>query len=78
MTALLDTHVFLWAASEPERLSESARKIIKDGANELLLSVASLWEISIKIGVGKLLLPKPEDRFLREHLSRNNVSTLAV
>ena len=78
MTALLDTHVFLWIVSEPERLSESARKVIQGGANKLLLSVASLWEISIKIGIGKLPLPKPEDRYLRDHLSRNNVSTLPV
>ena len=78
MTALLDTHVFLWVVSEPERLSESARKVIKDGTNELVLSVASLWEISIKVRIGKLPLPKPEDRYLRDHLSRNNVSTLPV
>ena len=78
MRALLDTHVFLWAVSEPERLSESARKVIESGASELFLSVASLWEISIKIGIGKLLLPKPEDRYLRDQLLRNNVSTLAV
>jgi len=76
--ALLDTHVFLWAVSEPERLSEPARKVIESGASELFLSVASLWEISIKIGIGKLLLPKPEDRYLRDQLLRNNVSTLAV
>ncbi len=78
MRALLDTHVFLWAVSEPERLSESARKVIESGASELFLSVASLWEISIKIGIGKLLLPKPEDRYLRDQLLLNNVSTLAV
>ena len=54
MRALLDTHVFLCAVSEPERLSESATKVIQSGANELFLSAASLWEISIKIETGKL------------------------
>jgi len=76
--ALLDTHVFLCAVSEPERLSESATKVIQSGANELFLSAASLWEISIKIETGKLPLPKPEDRYLRDQLLRINVSTLAV
>ena len=78
MRALLDTHVFLWAVSEPERLSETASKVIRSGATELFLSAASLWEISLKIGTGKLPLPKPEDRYLRAQLLQNNVSTLAV
>jgi len=45
---LLDTHVLLWAASEPQRLSAKARTLLLDSANQLVFSAASLWEISIK------------------------------
>ena len=63
MKYLLDTHVFLWAITEDARLSRVHRKIFADGSNNLWLSVASVWEILIKTGVGKLNLPAPESGF---------------
>jgi PIN domain nuclease of toxin-antitoxin system len=48
LNLLLDTHLLLWAASEPERLSTKARTLLLDPSNQLLFSAASLWEISIK------------------------------
>jgi len=48
LNLLLDTHVLLWAASEPQRLSAKARTLLLDSANQLVFSAASLWEISIK------------------------------
>ena len=48
MNLLLDTHVLLWAASEPQRLPAKARTMLLDPANQLVFSAASLWEISIK------------------------------
>ena len=48
MNLLLDTHVLLWAASEPQRLPAKARTLLLDPANQLVFSAASLWEISIK------------------------------
>jgi PIN domain nuclease of toxin-antitoxin system len=48
LNLLLDTHLLLWAASEPERLSSKARALLLDPSNQLLFSAASLWEISIK------------------------------
>ena len=48
MNLLLDTHVLLWAASEPQRLSAKARTLFLDPANQLVFSAASLWEISVK------------------------------
>jgi PIN domain nuclease of toxin-antitoxin system len=50
---LLDTHIILWAAGEPEKLSESARNMLNDYRNSLYFSAASLWEIVIKRGVGR-------------------------
>lgn len=56
MRVLVDTHVALWAAAAPQRLSEPARTALL-GADELFLSVASLWEMAIKASRGKLELP---------------------
>ena len=53
MNLLLDTHLLLWAASEPKRLSAKARALLLDPANHLLFSSASLWEISIKSGLDR-------------------------
>jgi PIN domain nuclease of toxin-antitoxin system len=48
---LLDTHLLLWAAGEPQRLSAKARTLLLDPSNQLVFSSASLWEISIKNGL---------------------------
>lgn len=63
MIALLDTHSFLWAAMEPQRLSAKMRKTIADPANQINLSTVTLWEISLKFALGKLELSgcSPED-----------------
>jgi PIN domain nuclease of toxin-antitoxin system len=53
MKYLLDTHILLWAASEPGKLSKAAQKLIGNVENTLYFSVASLWEISIKNGLGR-------------------------
>jgi len=53
LNLLLDTHLLLWAASEPERLSAKARALLLDPANHLVFSSASLWEISIKHSLGR-------------------------
>jgi len=78
MKVLLDTHAFLWAITEDARLSEPARQIFLSGANQLFLSVASLWEIVVKVQIGKLPLPKRTDQYLLDQLSRNAVQTLPV
>jgi PIN domain nuclease of toxin-antitoxin system len=56
MDLLLDTHVCLWWAHEPERLRPAARSAIEDGGNTVWLSAASAWELSIKVHRGKLEL----------------------
>ena len=53
MNLLLDTHLLLWAAIEPKRLSAKARNLLLDPANQLIFSAASLWEISIKNGLDR-------------------------
>jgi PIN domain nuclease of toxin-antitoxin system len=56
MNILLDTHTFLWYLQDSKELSSKAAEILEDSSNNLWLSIASLWEISIKLGLGKLTL----------------------
>lgn len=53
MKLLLDTHVLLWAAGEPDRLTDQARSLLEDPANQLYFSPVSLWEVAIKSGLGR-------------------------
>ena len=59
MRLLLDTHSFLWFAEDSPRLSATARSLIEDGGNDVLLSLASIWEMAIKVSQGKLQLGQP-------------------
>lgn len=54
MRILLDTHVLIWALSEPQRLAKAARVAIEDPKNEILFSAASIWEIAIKAQIGRV------------------------
>jgi PIN domain nuclease of toxin-antitoxin system len=60
MAWLLDTHALLWALFEPDKLGRKTRAILKDPANEVLVSPLSYWEISLKFGLGKLVLPETD------------------
>ncbi len=53
MKLLLDTHLLLWSANEPEKLSSNARRLLEDPENLLYFSAASLWEVVIKNGLGR-------------------------
>lgn len=53
MILLVDTHLLLWAAGEPKKLSATARRLLADPANELWFSAASLWEVAIKAALGR-------------------------
>ncbi len=56
MTYLLDTHALIWSADDDPRLGAKARSVIADDASTLAVSVASAWELSIKVGLGGLRL----------------------
>ena len=58
MRLLLDANALLWAVEQPERLAPSARAAIADASNSVLVSAASLWELAIKHGLGRLRLPE--------------------
>ena len=78
MQLLLDTNVFLWFISGNDQLSIKARNYIADFDNELILSVASLWEIAIKTSIGKLELLRPFDQLIPAQLEENSVDVLPI
>jgi PIN domain nuclease of toxin-antitoxin system len=74
---LLDTHLLLWAAGQPELLSADARALMEDPQNSLQFSAASLWEIAIKQGLGRSDF-KVDPRLLRRGLIDNGYDELPV
>jgi PIN domain nuclease of toxin-antitoxin system len=74
---LLDTHLLLWAARQPDQLSAAAREVLDDPRNELVFSAASLWEVSIKSGLGRSDF-QVDARLLRRGLLDNGYSELPV
>jgi PIN domain nuclease of toxin-antitoxin system len=66
MKLLLDTHAFLWFVTGDPRLSRRARRTIESDDAEPLLSAASVWEMAIKVSLGRLVLPTPVDEYIDE------------
>jgi PIN domain nuclease of toxin-antitoxin system len=65
---LLDTQCWLWWFSQPERLNEAVIDSITDETNALWFSVASVWEMGIKVAIGKLPLPEPIDSYIASRM----------
>lgn len=78
MKLLLDTHVWLWWNTEPERLSAGALKQIGNARNEVFLSAASVWEMAIKRRLGKLPLPEPVASYVARRMETDSVTPLPV
>ena len=77
MKLLLDTHTFLWFIDDNPRLSPRAKALLESDADSLL-SVGSLWEISIKASIGKLTLAQPFDIFVPQQLADNDIEILPI
>ena len=77
MKLLLDTHLLLWAAGDPNRLSNTARELIKDLNNQPCFSAASIWEIAIKNGLGREDF-KADPRLIRRALMDNGYEEIAI
>lgn len=78
MRCLLDTCTFLWIIAGSRELSLTAAKMFADPAHEILLSVVSVWEISVKHSLGKLPLPASLDRFLLAQREMHGISILPL
>ncbi|QNM97727.1 type II toxin-antitoxin system VapC family toxin [Chitinimonas koreensis] len=77
MKLLLDTHLLLWAAGQPDRLPAAARVLLEDSEHTLLFSPASLWEIAIKRGLGRSDF-QVDPRLLRRGLLDNGYLELPI
>lgn len=78
MRLLLDTHAFIWWDSEPAGLSSRALSFCQDPGNTLLLSVASAWEMQIKIQLGKLRLGLPLAALIENQQRVNSLEILGI
>jgi PIN domain nuclease of toxin-antitoxin system len=77
MKLLLDTHTFLWFIGDHPQLSKTAHSLL-EADHDILLSTASLWEMAIKIQLGKLKLDAPYETFIPEQLKANDIQELSI
>jgi len=78
MKLLLDTHVFIWWSGEPDKLSEKALDACENRANRLILSIVSIWEMQIKMQLGKLKLKRSLKDLVENQQNINNLQILTV
>ena len=78
MRLLLDTHTFIWYVTNNSKLSSTAQKLINEGSNEVLLSVASIWEMAIKHSIGKLTFELPFMTFIELQMQQNSMELLNI
>ena len=74
MKILVDTHIFLWYLSGDPRLSKHQRKVWETSSSEKLLSIVSVWEMAVKVAIGKLGLSMPLEDFIRKHVEREGLT----
>jgi PIN domain nuclease of toxin-antitoxin system len=78
MNLLLDTHVFIWWDSSPDQLSSSALEVCKSPNNHLFLSLASIWEMQIKLQLGKLKFNLPLEQIIETQVRSNDLNLLQI
>ena len=76
--ALLDTHVLLWWLIDSERLSERARELMEASDTDLFWSAASSWEVAIKVGLGRLVLPEPARSLIPRALQDQTIRPIDI
>ena len=78
MRVLLDTHAFLWIAGNWKQVHAPARRVLEDPQTELFLSVASIWEISIKTALGRLTLPAEPTVYIPRRITDFQISVVDI
>ena len=74
----MDTHAFLWFVGSPEQLSRTAEEVVTHVDNSLFISLASIWEIQIKVQLGKLALDMPLSELIETQQTENDVLLLPI
>ncbi len=78
MKLLLDTHIFIWFVIDHPKLNTRAKTLIEDNNSEVLVSVVSLWEIAIKMSLGKLTMGATFDELVPRQLIENDMTLLSI
>ena len=78
MRVLLDSHTLIWAVDQTSQLSPPAANALQDPANELVLSAATVWEIAIKLGLGKLALSLPYRQWMNQAIADLGLALLPI
>ncbi len=78
MKILIDTHIFIWFSQDSNQLSRSASALLRNPDNEIFLSMASAWEIQIKVDIQKLALPLPLLELIALQRQTNNLQILPI
>lgn len=78
MKYLLDTHTLLWIVNDDPRLSKKSKQVYLNSENLILFSIASLWEIAIKISLKKLSIEEPLNEFIQIHIKGNDIKFLNI
>jgi len=78
MRILIDSHVLIWYVDQDNLLSPASHAAISDPTNDLLLSAGSIWEIGIKLGLGKIILTQPFKPWMNQAISDLDVTVLPL
>ncbi|MGB3207673.1 MAG: type II toxin-antitoxin system VapC family toxin [Crinalium sp.] len=78
MKLLIDTHIFLWFINDDPRLSDHLKDLIEDQSNTIYLSLASLWEMSIKYNLGKLKFETSYEEFVEVEITQSCLKLLNI
>lgn len=78
MKILLDTQAFLWLSLDSPELSKKAKKIFLDEKHEFYFSLASIWEISIKVSIGKLKFKKSFEKIILQQFQENSMNQMGI
>jgi PIN domain nuclease of toxin-antitoxin system len=78
MKVLLDSHTLLWAGDNPAKVPVPAMNVMQNPANELLISAATLWEVAIKVALGKLPLSLPYRQWMDKAMKDQGLTVLAI
>ncbi len=78
MNVLLDTHVLIWWSISPGNLSETVYQLLDDQSNSLFFSLASIWEMQIKLQIGKLTLNLPLPELIENQCQTNGLQLLSI
>ncbi len=78
MRLIFDTHTLLWIVTNDSKLSKKAKSLFLNSKNEILFSFASIWEMAIKINLGRLSIDQSLKEFIKHHIKGNDIKLLSI